>query len=401
MLKGSINIKNNESKHGGYHSSLPTILLILGVSVIGSNAFLMSPILNNISISIDASITHVAWAVSAYGGATALSGILLTGLVQRMGSRPALLIFGATLSAGILVTGLATHWIFLICAQILAGVAAGVILPILYSMTTVIAQKGKESATLGKVISGWSLAMVAGVPLSAFISDIASWRYAYYLIFLFSLIVNAGYFILPSIKPSKSVTTLGAALRIPKAKPVLIISLLYMVSFYGVYIFLGSYIQQELDYSAAYAGAAVLAYGFGFGLAGVLLGKLLDIWTPWKVIGPVLLCICGVYFGFLWLSINYWSLLIGCVFWGVFNQIGLNCLVSILTQLDDIQRIRLMGIYSAVSYGGTMVAGLSFGVLYQIGGFNFLLISSASLCLFAFIVNVWVNGTESDNISDN
>lgn len=384
------NMKKDELTPGRYHHALPTVILLLGVSVIGSNSFLMSPIINNISISLGSTVAQVAWVISAYGGSAALAGLFLSGMAQRIGYRPTLFLSGVMLSTGILATGLAADWAMLIVAQILAGVAAGIMLPTLYSMTAFIAPKGKESATLGKVISGWSLAMIAGVPLGAFISDVLSWRHAYYIVFAFSLISTLGYFRLPSGGTPTTITTFNAAFRVPKAKPVFLISFLYMVSFYGVYIFLGSYIQRELDYSAAYAGSAVLAYGLGFGVAGMLLGKILDIWSPWKIIGPVLLCISGVYLGLIGFSKSYWSLLPGCVLWGVANQIGLNCLVSILTQLDDRQRVRLMGIYNAVAYGGTMVAGLVFGVLYQNTGFDMLLILSASLCIIAFMISVRV-----------
>jgi len=373
-----------------YQFLFQTIILLVGVSVIGSNAFLMSPILNNIAQSLDTDVTKIAWSISAYGGAMALGGLFLTGLPQRIGSKSTLLLTGTIFSIGILITGFATNWIILVIAQILAGISAGVLLPTLYSMTAIIAPEGKESATLGKVISGWSLAMVAGVPLSAFISELLSWRYSFYFVFLLSFLSTLGYSLLPSKESPSTVTSLKSAFKVPKAKPIFIITFLYMVSFYGTYTFLGSYIQQQLLYSAAYAGMVVLSYGLGFGIAGIFLGKFIDKRDSWEVISPSLLLISGIYLLLLILSNNYWSLLIGCAFWGLINQIALNCLVSILSKLDYRQRVRLIGVYSAVAYGGTMVAAFSYGVLYQYGGFHFILITSALLCMLAFLILYWL-----------
>lgn len=382
--------QNLEGNDGSF--TFRTVVLLLGVAVIGSNAFLISPILSDISHSLGASVAQVAWAVSAYGGSTAMAGLFLTGLAQRLEYRLTLQLAGCVLAASILASGLATHYVVLVLAQSLAGLGAGVMLPTLYSMTAIIAPKGRESATLGKVITGWSLAMVAGVPLSAFVSDLLSWRYAYYLVFLMASLATLGFSRLPAVDRSVSggSTTLVQALAIPKAKPALMISFLYMVSFYGTYTFLGSQVQQGLDRTATYAGFAVLAYGLGFGLAGMG-GNLLDIWTPQKLIKPVLLAIAGIYLGFLILAQQYWSLVLGCILWGIVNQIGLNCLVSILTQLDERQRVRLMGIYSAVAYGGTMVAGITFGWLYQLGKFPMLLLTAAVLCVTAFLISVWLS----------
>ncbi|SIO96769.1 MFS transporter [Vibrio spartinae] len=363
-----------------------TVILLIGVSVIGSNAFLMSPILSNIAQSLDTDMTKIAWSISAYGGAMALGSLFLTGLPQRIGLKSTLLLTGTVLSISILMTGLSTNWIMLVVAQTLTGISAGVLLPTLYSMTAIIAPKGKESTTLGKVISGWSLAMIAGVPLSAFVSELLSWRSAYFFVFILSLLSTLGYFLLPSKESLSTATSLQSAFQVPKAKSIFIITFFYMISFYGTYTFLGSYIQQQLLYSTVYAGMAVLSYGLGFGFAGIFLGKFIDKRDSWEIISPCLLFICGIYLLLLILSNHYWSLLIGCVFWGLINQVILNCLVSILNGLDDHQRVRLIGIYSAVSYGGTMVAALVYGVIYLYKGFHFILITSALLCLFAFLV---------------
>ncbi|WP_417582016.1 MFS transporter [Nitrincola sp.] len=378
-----------ESSHEANHQFvIQTLVLLLGVSVVGSNAFLMSPVMHDISSSLSSSVGQTARAVAAYGGALALTGLFLTGYVQRFGYKTALMVSGAVLTLGILSTGLAVSWQMLLASQAVAGLAAGIMLPTLYSMTAVVAPKGKESATLGKVITGWSLAMVAGVPLSAFIADLLSWRYAYFLVGGLSLAATLGFLWLPNAETGNRTepTSLRSALKIPASLPTYLICFLYMVSFYGVFTFLGSHVQLTLHYSTSFSGLTVLAYGIGFGVAG-LTGKRLDEHTPQKLIKPTLFSLALVYLSFVVLATNYWLLLAGCLIWGFANQLGLNCLVSILTQLDQNQRVRLMGIYSAVAYGGTMVAGITFGLMYDIGSFNTLLIAASALCLASFLIS--------------
>ena len=64
----------------------------------------------------------------------------------------------------------------LVMAQIVAGIGAGVVLPSIYALATTIAPKGSESAVLGRVLTGWSVSLVVGVPASALIADLAGWR---------------------------------------------------------------------------------------------------------------------------------------------------------------------------------------------------------------------------------
>jgi DHA1 family inner membrane transport protein len=378
-----------ESPHEANHKLIiQTLILVLGVSVIGSNAFLMSPIMHDISSSLSSTVGQTAQAVAAYGGSLALSGLLLTGYVQRFRYKTTLMASGALLTGSILGTGLAGSWQILLASQAVAGLAAGVMLPTLYAMTTVVAPKGKASATLGKVITGWSLAMVAGVPLSAFIADMLSWRYAYFLVSGLSLAATLGFLLLPNHETDKTTapTSLTSAFKISASIPTFLICFLYMVSFYGVFTFLGSHVQLTLHYSATFAGFTVLTYGVGFGLAG-LAGKHLDEHTPQKLVKPTLFSLALIYLSFIFLVTNYWLLLAGCLLWGFANQLGLNCLVSILTQLDQSQRVRLMGIYSAVAYGGTMLAGITFGIMYDIGSFSTLLVTASALCLASFLIS--------------
>lgn len=363
-------------------------VLLLGVSIIGSNAFLLSPVLLNVSSALNAPVSYIAWSVSAYGGATAASGLLLTGVVQRYGYRATLLVSGSGLSVGILASGLSTHWITLIAAQTLAGLSAGVLLPTLYAMAAFVAPPGKQSATLGVVISGWSLAMVGGVPLSAFISDLFSWRYAYFLVWVIASATTLAFVMLPQAKGTSDKTSILTALKTPLAKPVLAVTLLFMISFYGVYTFLGTHIQRTMGLSASYAGFAVLAYGAGFGFGGMALGRLLDKWGARRILSPILFGIVGVYLVLVLLSRNFAALMLGSFVWGVANQIGLNSLVSILSGLNAAHRVRLLGIYSAAAYGGAMIAGLTFGPLFGMSGFSLLLLTASGLCTAALVVSL-------------
>jgi len=64
-------------------------------------------------------------------------------------------------------------------AQAAAGLCAGVALPAIYGLAADVGPNGRESETLGKVLTGWTLSLVAGVSLSAVVSDLVGWRAVY------------------------------------------------------------------------------------------------------------------------------------------------------------------------------------------------------------------------------
>jgi predicted MFS family arabinose efflux permease len=155
------------------------LLLMLGVAVVGSNSLALSPILNDVAADLAATPVEVARASAAYGGATALSALGLGPLVDRLGARLVLVRGLAVLAAAMLASAAAPHWAALAGAQALAGAAAGVVLPATYALATAVAPEGRGAEVLGRVLTGWSVSLVAGVPLSALLASVASWRASY------------------------------------------------------------------------------------------------------------------------------------------------------------------------------------------------------------------------------
>ncbi|HET7314634.1 MFS transporter [Salinisphaera sp.] len=364
-----------------------TTVLLLAVTVIGANAFLLSPILRTVGNSIHSNAQMTAWAVSAYGGATAFSGLFLTALLQPRGYRFTLFASGALLAAGVALTGSAGSLATLIVAQVLAGLGAGVMLPTAYGATSVIAPEGRESRVMGWVIAGWSISLVLAVPASAIIAHYVSWRYAYLIITLLAVTSVVGVTTLPAGKsndnPKRSNIT--DAMRVERAPSILLMTFLYMCAFYGVYTFLGDYTQRALDQSTIGSGMVVLSYGLGFGVAS-LMGSTIDRYSPQALVGPLLAILCAVYITGIAAAGSLLVLALWAIVWGVFNQLALNCLVTALTHLSTEHKIRLLGLYSVAAYGGAMVAVLVFGALYKLVGFGPILGLASGLCITAALI---------------
>ena len=88
--------------------------------------------------------------------------------------RGAIRIAFAVLAVSLFLCGFAWDWRVLAAAQLVAGLASGVIIPATYALTGDIAPPERRSQDMGKVLFGWSVAMVGGVPLAAILSGL-SW----------------------------------------------------------------------------------------------------------------------------------------------------------------------------------------------------------------------------------
>ena len=361
--------------------------LLLGVSVVGCNSLAFSPILSDLSHSFNQDPGVVARAAGAYGGATAFASFFLARYSENIGMRKMLMIGCAMLTIGIGSCALALNWIMLAVSQTIAGLAAGIMLPAIYAMASSIAPKGKESVYVGRVITGWSLAMVLGIPFAALIADLWGWRFAYVIMSLVCASSFVGMRQLPPYKRQHKTKILSAknVLQIPDVFAVLLICLLFMLSFYGVYLFIGDFARSSLDISASKAGLLVMSYGGGFAL-GSFGDSIIDRYGPRQSIKIVLVAIAVMYSSMFIMTGSFIALLIVCGIWGFANHFGLNCILVILNCADPENKGAIMGIYTTITYVATLMATVIFGFLYIHYEFSALIILAMLNCLIAAII---------------
>ena len=262
----------------------PVPALMFAVSVVGSNGLALSPILSDVARSFSTTPLTISTAISAYGAATAASAFFLAARIDRIGIRRTLLGGMLALIAALLLSAAAPHWLALTLAQAVAGMAAGVILPAAYGSASLIAQPGQEARTLGRVIAGWSVSLVAGVPLSALISDAIGWRATYGVLALCAAVALLGLRRLPERRAAHPaplrLSRLLAPLSYRDVPALLLGCLAFSSAFYGVYAFLADHVRRLLALSAGQVGFIAFAYGAGFMLSGLLGARLIERLGP-------------------------------------------------------------------------------------------------------------------------
>ena len=321
----------------------PVLLLTAAVGIVGSNSLVLSPIAGAVARSFEGSVAaDVVVAGAVYGLATAISALALAPQADRIGAARSLWLALALLVAGLALSALAPNLVTLSLAQALAGLAAGAALPACYGLAVQIAPPGQESRTLGVVLTGWTLCLVAGVSGSAIVAEHLHWRA------VFALLAALGVGVLLAVRrnarrdaawarperaPAGGASTPLAALRVPGILPALGVCGAFMTAFYGVYAYLGAHLEGVLGRSTASAGLATLAYGTGFGLA-VLLDGLIDRHGRRRVAPPAFAAVALVYALMVPAAAGYVPLVALCGLWGMANHVGLNLVVGRLTALD-------------------------------------------------------------------
>ena len=357
-------------------------ILMASVALVGTNGLLMSPVLTDIARGFGESAGVTGRALAAYSAGTAVTALWLGRSLDGFGLSKALALAMLVVGLAQLGSGFATGWVTLALLQGLAGAGAGVALPAVYGITAMISPKGQEARFMSRVIFGWSVAMVAAVPLGAFLAGAFGWRVMLGLTGGVALLAaGLNWLLLPS--SGKAV----ARLRMGRFRPLFLaggwvqygITLCFMAAFYGTYAYLGDHTRAAFGISAGEAGLTALFYGLGFGLA-MFGAPVVDRIGRAKAL-PVALSITSTLLAVLWLA-PVFPLFLGMIFlWGFINHFILNMIVVGLNALAPDNRGAVMGLYSSVTYAAATLGILVMGGGYEGPGF-------VAVALLAAVSNV-------------
>ncbi len=366
----------------------PLLLLTLSIAAVGIQALMLSPLLTDIAAGLGTQAKEIGFAASAYGVGVASAALLAAPQLGRWPKRAAIRIAFAVLAFSLFLCAFAWDWRVLAGAQLIAGLASGVIIPATYALTGDIAPPDRRSQDLGKVLFGWSIAMVAGVPLAAVLSAFVGWRGTFLIVGAVAAIMPFAGALLPKVT---SFGTVGErvrymdVLRLPGAWVGYLSTFAYMIAFYQTYTFIGDHVRQTHGAGAWLGGTISLAYGIGFGV-GVVFDKVIDRKGP----------TCMLPLGLALVSINYIVLPFAAervltvmawpFFWGLANHFCMTVLVSYMNSLSPRLRGTIMGLFSFTTYFSLGTAGAVYGPVYQAHGFFAVSLASAATVAVAALI---------------
>ena len=360
------------------------------VGVIGSNSLGLGPIAPEVASSLGSTVPAVMTAAAAFGLGTAASALFLARHIDRIGARRILQFALALLAGALVLSAISPNVAILVASQLVAGIASGIALPAIYSSAAAVAPPGRESRTIGVVLTGWTVSMVAGVSLSAVLVDVVHWRAVFVAIAALALaaIAMLSFGNYKDVRAAQSAPLPLEALNITGAKPLLIACGAFMAAFYGMYGYLGDHLHHALGQPVSANGLASLVYGIGFG-AATLLDNFVDRFGAKRVQPAAFFAAATIYAGMALLGGSFTALLIAMFLWGLANHFGLNVLIMRLSALDPARRGTIMGLNSAVTYLAGFVGTVAFGPLHTRFGFGISAFVAAVLMLIAALAAAW------------
>jgi len=374
---------------GGNEHKVPTNALTVGVLAVGVEALVVAPVLNDIAGEFGVGVTQAALLVAVYGLSLAVCSPVVALLSQRVARKKTMTAGLAIFVLAGVICALAPYFSILLSGRILCGVAAAAFLPACYAYIgdeIPFEQRGKS---MGRVMAGWSLALIIGVPLGSVIAQWYGWRATFLAVSALACIALYLLARLPSKPTGKPVPYMLSGLLANGVPLLLAINFFDILSFYAVYTFLGVVAKERLLIGTGSFGLIVLFYGSGLALS-TFNAVALDRFGKERVLGLALLLLTAM---LMLLSFATWSvpaLGAGMLGWGVFQGLAQTASATLLTEAAKNARGIAMAFMSCTTYmavfvgstgGAWLLDGAGFDVLAMAGGASAF---TAYVCLIVF-----------------
>lgn len=152
------------------------VLLAVGTFTVGTSQLVIAGILPLLAIDFDVSVETAGWLVTAYALAFAIVTPLVSVRTGRLPRRKVLLACMAVFVLGNLTAVIAPSFGVLLLARAAVAVVAGVFEVVAVATAASLVPERHRGRAIAVVVSGFSVAMVVGVPVGTLIGLALGWR---------------------------------------------------------------------------------------------------------------------------------------------------------------------------------------------------------------------------------
>jgi predicted MFS family arabinose efflux permease len=349
-----------EPKEAARKQERTAIIVIAAVQFVNVVDFMMvMPLGPDFAVALGIRLSHMGVLAGSYTLAAALSGLLGSLFLDRIGRRTALVMAVAGLAVGTAAGAFAIDFRTLLWARVLAGAFGGPATAIGFAIIGDLVPHERRGAALGKIMMGFSAASIIGVPAGLEVARIGGWNAPFVMVGLLAAFVAVlAYVKLPPLKNNVISTKFDLSTNVMKSlirqRTVLIsYGLLFSVMMGGFLIFpnIAGFVQVNQHFPRNDMGRLYFIGGICSLIVMGTVGKLVDKFgsVPWFTLGS---------FGFLGTlyagmyqtppTINAYVLFIGFMIFGTLRNISTQTLTSKVPIPSE--RAGFMSLQSAVQH---------------------------------------------------
>ena len=288
-------VRNQDTNMSATQSTdrIPTTvyLLALGAFAIGTESFMISPLLPGLATDLGVSIEQAGQLVTVFALAYGISSPILTAATGNLSRRTLLLASMIIFSLSNLFAYAADGFWWLMGARVLLALSAGLFVPGANALAGAIVGPARRGRAIAVVNAGITVALALGVPLGAVIGHALGWRMTFAGVAGLSAIAAVGVYagVPREIGQGIPIATLRERVSVA-VRPVVLVTLLsttlWATGAYTVYTYLSPLVTNLTSLHETQISAVMFTWGISAAVGVFLGGGLSDRLSPPRVIVP-------------------------------------------------------------------------------------------------------------------
>lgn len=243
------------------------------------------PVIPPIAAGLSVDPSTAALLATAFTLPYALIQPVLGALADTMNKTRLMLLCMFVLTAASIASSFAVNFEMLLTARVIAGLAAGGVVPISFAIVGDLVPVAQRQVAMGRLLFAIMTGNLLGATLSGIIGDLAGWRAVFFCVGAVGamvLVVAIPAFRSITEAPKKfDLSTLGPNYRTifsnPLAKICFGAVFFEAVFMYGVFPYIATLLHEGGETRASIAGIVIAGFGIGGALYGLTISRIL----PW------------------------------------------------------------------------------------------------------------------------
>ncbi len=373
--RNQIELNMNQS----IRSWLLLVILTYTAFIFNTTEFIPIGLLTDIAADFHISEAHAGLLISAYAWFVAIMSLPLMLAIGKYDFRKILLIIVGCFVLSHLLSAFASNFAILLVSRLGVACSHTVFWSVISPLAVHIAPEGKRETALGMIVTGTSLAMIAGLPLGRIIGLHLGWRASFGSIAIAALLAfTLLVWLFPAVpnKQKTSIKSLPVLLNCTVVRNIYIFTFLLVTAHYTGYSYIEPFLAQIAGMTDGMTTFSLTVFGIA-GIAGsVLFSTLFDKHRKvFYIIIPA--GIMSVLFLMLPASGNQYTVMAHCVCWGLivtlFNLVMQSEIIRYVPQYATIAIAIFsstfnVGIGCGALLGGAVMTSISLSSIGYVGG---------------------------------
>ncbi|MCZ8514077.1 MFS transporter [Paenibacillus filicis] len=345
-------------------------LFFLVMFVIGTDTFLISPLIPTLQSRFGVPTETAGWMIGAYTLGSAVFALIAGPLSDGWDRKKVLLSGLACFAVSTCLCGFASDFWTMILFRFLAGVSAAFTAPQVWAAIPTLLPPAKIGKALGFAYAGLAVSQALGVPIGSLLAT-GNWSLPFWAIGLFSLVLAvAVYFAVPGMKPR---VQQGAKPSIFKRYVPLLTSgkargtfLAYFFVHLGgsaAFAFLGKWMTDRFGLTIDEAGYVIIFLGLGNLLGSICSSYVIKALSQLQTMAAGMLIVIAAYVALP--HVSSVSIVKGAYFF-IFAILGIlfPLMVGLLNSLNPVIRGTISSLATSTMNAATTLGAWMAGMLY-------------------------------------